>query len=84
MTLRATEAKLNQNLGRNLIKLAILEVAKEKIKSEETQGFGRRLLENPDWYMERIYPLVVADIEENTDDSTIVKLVTDALSLFGN
>jgi len=84
MTLRATEIKLNQSVGRTLVKLAILEVAKSKIKSEETQSFGRRILENPDWYQDRIYPIVVADIEENTDDSTIVKLVNDALSLFGN
>jgi hypothetical protein len=82
MTFRATEIKLNQGVGRTLVKLAILSVAKEYVKNKPKSEFGRRILDNPDWWQDRIYPLVVADIEENTDDSTITKLVKDALSLF--
>jgi len=87
MTLRSTELKLNQGVGRSLVKLAILVIARTTIKNKnnlpESEVFlAKRILDNPDWYQERIYPLIVDDIEEDTDDSTIILKVKEALSLF--
>jgi len=87
-TLRGIKTKIESGADRELIKIAMIQVAVKNLKSdnEVKKGLAVRILASPDWFIDRIYILVMADdrIVDDTPDSIIVTVVTEILSYFEN
>ena len=89
-SLRTIEEKYKANLHRNLIRICMIQLCAKAIKSPEEPPTGvnlalaKKVLNMPDTYFEKIYPLVLGDdkVEEGAPDHVIANAIEEALKAF--
>ena len=89
-SLRVVEEKYKTNLHRTLIKIAMVQACQKALKSpgeqpnEINETIARHILNNPDYFFEKIYLLVLSDdrIDDNVSDNNITKVVEEVVSIY--